>query len=129
MSGSKTERMASDVSTPEGAALAAVRRATVTTAEVWAIPAAWVGRFVRFDAETQDVYIRFGTADTVSVSASSTSSLASAVLTAAGTEPHLIVRAGTFVDERIDAQWTHLAHISDATDGLLAAALKSGDGD
>ena len=107
-----------------------VRRATVTTAEVWAIPDVWKGRYVCFRSHgSQVVHIRFGTADTVSVSASAVSGLAAGVLSANATptEPHIIVPSDGREDEYIDSSWTHLAHISAATTGFLCATLRTAE--
>lgn len=105
------------------------QRATVTSAEVCAIPAAWLGKFVDFTAATKDVYIRFGTAGTVSCDYSTASALdgTTKVLTATTAGPHLIVPAGQTVPERIDESFTHFAHISAETGGILYATLSTGD--
>ena len=79
---SGTPRLDIDGTTP----VRRITRATVTTAEIWAIPSSWKGRYVRFHlvAGTR-AYIRFGTADTVLVLSTTTSDLASAVLSESAT--------------------------------------------
>lgn len=124
---SKTERMASDVSRKGDT----YQRATVATAEVCAIPAAWSGKFVDFSAVTKEVYIRFGTADTVSCDYTTASArdAGTKALTATTAGPHLIIPAGSTVPERVDSAYTHFAHISSATGGILYAVLSTGDGE
>lgn len=124
---SKTERMASDVSRKGDT----YQLATVATAQVCAIPTAWSGKYVDFSAVTKDVYIRFGTADTVSCDYTTASARdgTTKVLTATTAGPHLIIAAGTMVPERVDASYTHFAHISAATGGILYAVLSTGDGE
>jgi hypothetical protein len=124
---SKVERMAADVSRNS----ATFQRDTVATAEVCAIPAAWLGKFVDFSAVTKEVYIRFGTADTVSCDYTTASArdAGTKALTATTAGPHLIIAAGATVPERVDASYTHFAHISSATGGKLYAVLSTGDGE
>jgi hypothetical protein len=105
------------------------QRATVTSAEVCAIPAAWAAKYVDFTATTVDVFIRFGTADTVSCDYTTASARdgTTKVLTATTAGPHLFVAAGTTVSERVDSSFTFFAHISSATTGRLYATLSTGN--
>ena len=125
---SKTERQASDVSY-KGTAFV---RDTVTTAngERLAIPSGWAGNFVDFTAIGADVFIRFGTDNTVNVDQTTVSAIdGSGVITHNGKEPHLSIPAGSTRPARIDSSQTHLAHIASATGGKLRASLSTGDGD
>lgn len=102
--------------------------ATVATAAVIKIPDAMIGKFCSFAAETKDVWIRFGTADTVSVDTTAVSTVdgTTKALTVDGDEPHLYVPAGQEVQRRLDAGWTHFAHISAATGGYLRFGVCQG---
>lgn len=102
-------------------------RATVTSAEVVAIPAALVGNFVRFSAETSDVFIRFGTSNSVSVAAAAASSKIGDDLTSVSTSAHLHIVAGQSEQVRLRGDWTHLAHISADTSGRLRFCLWQGE--
>lgn len=102
-------------------------RNTVTSAELLVIPSALRGKFVRFSAETSDVFIRFGTSDSVTVAASAVSTEdGSGNLTGAATTPHLHLPAGQSEQFRLRADWTHLAHISADTSGKLRLCLWQG---
>lgn len=133
---STIDRMAADASTPSGATISSVRLATTTSAEVVEIPDEWKGRFVRFAlhgtaADTAIAKlgaIRFGTADSVSVSLTTTTTLASNVPNEVATVPHVVLDCPGFADERIDPSWTHFAHIEGATGGYFVATLKTGGG-
>jgi hypothetical protein len=104
-------------------------RATVTSAEVCAIPAAWSNKFVEFSAMGADVYIRFGTADTVSCDYTTVSSRdgTTEILTATTSGPHLIIPAGTSKHERVDSGWSYFAHKDSSASGYLYATLATGD--
>jgi hypothetical protein len=111
---SSVERMAADISygTPYA-------RATVTAHEVIEIPSAERGKFWHFHAETSDVWIRFGTSASVEVDPSARSTLNTATLSASGKEAHLHVAAGATEPVRLDKAWTHFAHESADTSGVL----------
>lgn len=104
------------------------QRATVTTPEVLAIPAEWVGKYVEFTAIAQDVYVRFGTSSSVTCDPTTVSAVASFVMTATPNGAHLVIPAGQSRHERIHNGWTHLAHDSTATGGVLFMNLATGDG-
>lgn len=104
----------------------AYQRPTTATAAVLEIPAAMRGKFVRFSAETSDVYIRFGTSVSVNVDNTADSTVASNALTEDTTTPHLHVVAGQSEQLRLQAAWTHFAHISADANGKLRFALWTG---
>lgn len=103
-------------------------RQTVTSAEVCAIPSDMVGKFCRFSAETSDVWIRFGTSDAVTVDATQVSARDNDTkeLTPHAATAHLHIVAGTSEQFRLQGDWTHLAHISADTSGLLRFAVWQG---
>ena len=102
---------------------------TTVTAEVIALPAAYLNRFWTFSAETQDVYIRFGGSYAgvdVDNTADSTVTGGTGVLTEDTTTPHLHIPAGTEKSRRLPPSVTHFAHISAATGGKLRFAPTTG---
>lgn len=105
-------------------------RSHVASAEVNKTPTAWLGQYVEFCAMGADLYIRFGTADTVTVDFTTASALdgGTKVLTAAASGPHLIVPAGTSKHERIKKTMLYFAHIASAASGRWTATLSVGDG-
>jgi hypothetical protein len=123
----KAERQAADVQhngTP-------FLRANHTTAngELVAIPAEWLGKYVDFTALGADVFVRFGSDNTVQVSASAVSTNTSGTLAATGKEPHLIIPAGSTKPERIKLTgWTHFAWIASAASGTSHFVPSTGDG-
>lgn len=104
-------------------------RATVTSSERWAIPSAWRGHYVTFQAEGVAVFLLFGGAS-VAASASAVSTLSTEVLTAVATASLLIPANGErhiYVPTTGEAAAiTHLAHIAAATTGFLRAYRSSG---
>lgn len=123
----KAERMAADYS-HNGSTY---QRDNVTTAEVCAIPSAWLGKFVDFTAIGTNVFIRFGTADTVDLDRTTASARdgGTKALTATTAGAHLVIPDGQVRSERIDASWTHFAHEGTAATGQLYMALSTGDGE
>lgn len=105
--------------------------ATVTTAngQLIALPDAMIGKFCVFAAETLDVWIRFGTSNGVQVDRTSTAADAvdgSGVLTPNAKAPHLYIPAGQERQLRLQGAWTHFAHISSGTTGLLRFDVAQG---
>jgi hypothetical protein len=105
------------------------QRTTVATAEVCAVPAAWLGKYVEFTATVVDVHIRFGAVIGVTCDYTTASALdgTTKVLTATPSGPHLIIPAGQSRHEKIDSAWLYFAHISSATTGKLYGVLATGD--
>lgn len=104
----------------------AYARATVTTHQVIAIPAALVGKWVNFAAEGVAVWIRFGTSASVEVDRTAVSAGTPPAITAGTTEAHLYVPAEGSVSRRLQSAWTHFAHESAATTGKLHFCLDQG---
>lgn len=102
----------------------ALARSTVTTSggERLALPAALLGRWVRFTADGLALHVRFGDA-TVTVDPAARSS---SDLTPNGDEPHLSLAAGASLRVRVRADWTHLAHVAAGTTGALRMTLSEG---
>jgi hypothetical protein len=122
----KAERMAADVSYTGDAFV----RDTVTSDELLVIPTAWRGKYVTFSAIGADVFVRFGTDNTVACDQTTVSTIdGSGNITFGGAEPHVSIAAGTTQPARIDASQTHMAWIASATGGKFRAALSTGDGD
>lgn len=101
-------------------------RATVAASERLTIPTDMRGKFCAFSAEGQDVFVRFGTATDLEVSATAVSTVDTEVLTAAATTPHIHVPAGTTVQIRLQRTWTKMAHISPSTGGYFRFGLAQG---
>jgi hypothetical protein len=101
-------------------------RATVSTSERLLIPDDMRGKFCTFTAEGTDVWIRFGTSDTLAVSRTAVSTVSSEVLTADTTAAHVHIPSGTTMSFRLQAGWTRLAHISTATSGYFRFGLAQG---
>lgn len=99
-------------------------RTTVTSSERVAIPAAFVGNFITFQAQTSDVFIAFGTSG-VTASASAVS----ADTNTAAVNGTLYIPAGQERTYRINQAVTHFAHISANTSGILRWANTTGPGE
>ena len=131
---SNIERKAASAGTPSTATLGAVRRTGVTTAEVCAIPAQWLGCFVDFDfydtaATTNIVGIRFGTADTVTVDLTTATAKTGAAFDTGGTtQPHIVLGHLGSKSRFIDSTWTHFAFICSAATGKLGCVLTTAVG-
>ncbi len=125
---SRVQRMAAATGSPAAAAIGPVRDATSTGSILWAIPAEWSGKFVRFtlQAGTRG-FIRFGTSAAVTVDGTTENAIdgVTGVITVGTAQPHIVLEPGASVDELIDPSWTHLAHLEGATGGFLIAALKT----
>jgi hypothetical protein len=127
-------RVMADVSTPSGDACASIQVAGVTSVARIAIPASWLGKRVRFhlsglSGTVERAGIRFGTSIAVDVSLSVNTTInGSGVPTEDGKEPHLVIEATQYIDERIDPSWTHLAYIATHAAGKIVMQLKTGDG-
>ena len=125
--GAPAGRMADDNSPEEGFhALATTAAADGQRIE---IPADMIGKFCAFAAETKDVWIRFEGAGTVDVDETAVSTVAAEVPTAVAKVPQVYIPAGTERHLRLKASWTHFAHISAATGGVLRFGLQTGSSD
>lgn len=109
-------------------------RATVTgTAELCELPAPTLdtadsgAEYWTFEADTSDVWILFGTDDTVVVARNAVSTLTGATLTAADTSGYHI-QAGKALSARIPKIYTHFSHISLNTSGFLRFYESGGNG-
>lgn len=132
---SKPERQAADV----GYTGATYERAGTATAEVMAIPTAWLGRYVDLSfldtaATTNISYVLFGAANTITASISPTASAidgTTKALTAivAGTGSHVQIPHGIVRRVRIPLEGvTYFSHIEGAATGRLRVTLSTGDG-
>lgn len=90
------------------------------------IPAAMIGKYCWFTAETITVYVRFGD-DEVDVASSAVSTVDAEVLTVEGSEPHITIEAGQTVHWRLQGTWTHMADIAADTSGKLRFGLAQGE--
>lgn len=108
--------------------------ATVSTADVIALPTGWAGKFAWFQAvagsgSAVDVFVRFGTDNTVSVDSTTETVLTGEDLDPSTDEPDLHLVAGLpAVRVRIPPTATHFAHIASATTGRLRFGLATGTG-
>lgn len=109
-------------------------RASVTTAEVLAIPSGWEGRFVEFHSDAGSgsavaIAVRFGTSASMTAPVIATHSGGTPpALTADAAVPHIMLQVQERRRVRLDPSWTHFAHIASATTGRLRFALASGPG-
>lgn len=125
---SQIERQAAASGSPASATIGPIRVATVTSTAVIAIPAEWLGKYVRFRlVDGTRSYIRFGTVIGVDVDATTNNTVdgSTKVVTVGTKQPHLVLEPGESVDEFVDSSWLYFAHIEGATGGFLIAALKT----
>jgi hypothetical protein len=106
----------------------AYARTTVDSAERVQLPGDMQNVFCVFAAETQDVWIRFGTG-AVTVVLANRSTLTSEVPAEATSAPMLHVPAGQERHRRLPVGlYTHFSHISGGTDGVLRFGPATGTG-
>lgn len=123
-----------DASTPYGLTTPAWVQASSATSTPVAIPSEWLGRFVQFtykgNAAREQCCIRFGvdvSSATVALATASTNEGSTTyAITAAGTEPMLVLFDGQTIRERIDARFLFLCHIATNASGFLYASVKTG---
>lgn len=100
--------------------------ATSATSRCLTIPAAMRGKFCVFQAEGSDVWIRFGTASDLAVSATAVSTVNDGALTAVATCAHVHIPAGVTLGFRLDPSWTRMADISADTSGYFRFGVAQG---
>lgn len=123
-----------DYGTPQGLTTPSIVQASSLTTAPVAIPAEWYGLFVEFTfsgaAARDKLCIRFGTTSAnsaVALATASTNAGASTyAITAAGTEPMLVLFDGATARRRLDRSWLFFNHISNTASGFLYASLVSG---
>lgn len=102
--------------------------ATSATSQRILIPADMRNVFCAFQARTEDVFIRFG-GETVSVTITDVSTVASEVLTEDVNTPHLHVPAGQMRTARLEyGKFTHFAHRSAGATGYFIFGCWTGSG-
>ena len=103
-------------------------RATVTSHQVNAIPAALLGKIARFQADTTAVFLLFGADNTVEADLVQPSAGSAPVLTA-HPKSSVKIEAGQYQDFRIPTTGiSHFSHVSADTNGFLRISDATGVG-
>ena len=125
--GAPAGRMADDNSPEED--FHALGTVTTGDGQLLTIPTDMRGAFCSFAAETEDVFVRFGTSDAVDVDETAVSAVNATVLTSHADTPQLYIPAGQERHIRVKASWTHMCHKSPATGGFFRFGLSTGSSD